>query len=67
MVHTTPHEWDPSILGYEHPENNGEPDWAIDPIKNFQFDPKFDEFGDYVKRSLSVLDRLDDTSNFTNS
>ena len=28
---TSPHEWDPSVLDYEHPENNGEPDWAIDP------------------------------------
>ena len=23
---TSPHEWDPSVLEYEHPENNGEPD-----------------------------------------
>ena len=30
-VHLSPHEWDPSVLDYEHPENNGEPDWAIDP------------------------------------
>ena len=36
---TSPHEWDPSELDYEHPENNGEPDWAIDPNKTFQFDP----------------------------
>ena len=53
---TSPHEWDPSVLDYEHPENNGEPDWAIDPNENFQFDPNFDEFGDYVNRSLSILD-----------
>ena len=58
---TSPHEWDPSILDYEHPQNNGEPDWAIDPNKKFQFDPNFDEFGDYVNRSLSILDILDDT------
>ena len=36
---TSPHEWDPSVLDYEHPENNEEPDWAIDPNENFQFDP----------------------------
>ena len=61
-VHLTcPHEWDPSVLDYEHPENNGEPDWAIDPNKNFQFDPNFDEFGEYVNRSLSILDILDET------
>ena len=27
---TSPHEWDPSVLDYEHPHDNGEPDWAID-------------------------------------
>ena len=32
---TSPHEWDPSVLYYEHPENNGEPDWPIDPNENF--------------------------------
>ena len=58
---TSPHEWDPSILDFEHPENNGESDWAIDPNENFQFDPNFDEFGDYVNRSLSILDILDET------
>ena len=36
---TSTHEWDPSVLDYEHPENNREPDWAIDPNGNFQFDP----------------------------
>ena len=58
---TSLHEWDPSVLDYEHPENNGEPDWAIDPNEKFQFDPNFDEFGDYVNRSLSILDILDET------
>ena len=36
---TSPHEQDPYVLDYEHPENNREPDWAIDPNENFQFDP----------------------------
>ena len=48
-------------MNYEHPENDGEPDWAIDPNENFQFDHNFDEFGDYVNRSLSILDILDET------
>ena len=26
---TSPHGWDPSVFDYEHPENNGEPDWTI--------------------------------------
>ena len=42
---TSPHEWDPSVLDYEHPGNNGEPDWAFDLNEIFQFDPNFDEFG----------------------
>ena len=58
---TSPDEWDPSVLDYELPENDVEPDWAIDPTKTFQFDPNFDEFGDYVNRSLSILDILDET------
>ena len=58
---TSPHEWDPSVLDYKHPENNGETDWAIDPNETFQFDPHFDEFGDYVNRSQSILDILDET------
>ena len=47
---TSPHEWDPSVLDYEHPEDNGEPDWTNDPNERFQFHPDFDEFGDYVNR-----------------
>ena len=58
---TSPHEWDPYVLDYEHPENNTEPDWVIDPNETFQFNPNFDEFGDYVNRSLSILDIFDET------
>ena len=58
---TSPHEWDPSVLDYVHPEDNGEHDWANDLNERFPFDPNFDEFGDYVNRSLSILDILDDT------
>ena len=61
---TSPHEWNPSVLDFEHPEDNVEPDWANDPNEKFQFDPNFDEFGDYVNRSLSILDILDDTPKF---
>ena len=65
---TNPHEWDPSVLDYVHPEDNGEPDCtndpndcANDPNERFQFDPNFDEFSDYVNGSLSILDIIDDT------
>ena len=58
---TSPHEWDPSVLDYEHPGNNGEPDWAIDPNEIFQFDPNFGNLVTNVNRSLSILDILDET------
>ena len=34
---TSPHEWDPSVLDYEHPEDNGERDWANIQMKGFNF------------------------------
>ena len=37
---TSPHEWDPSVLDYEHPEDNWEPNSTIDPNERFQFDPR---------------------------
>ena len=36
---TSPDEFDPSVLDYKHPENNGEPDWAIDPNEKFSLIP----------------------------
>ena len=56
---TSSHGWDPSVLDYD--ENHGEPDWAIDPNQNVQVHPNFDEFRDYVDRTLSSLDILDET------
>ena len=32
---TSPQEWDPSVLDYVHPEDNGEPNSTYDSIKNF--------------------------------
>ena len=48
-------------MDYEHPQNNGEPDRTTDPNANYQFDSDLDEIGDYVNRSLSSLDILDET------
>ena len=28
---TSPHEWDPSVLDYSHPNTHGYPPWAPDP------------------------------------
>ena len=51
---TSPQEWDPSVLDYVYPEDNGEPDWDNDPTENFQFDPTFDECDDYINKSHSI-------------
>ena len=53
------------LYGYVHVEDNGETDWANDPTERFQFDPNFDEFGDYINSTLSILDILDDTPQIT--
>ena len=45
-VHLTGHnEWDPSVLAYTHPSDDGEPPWSNDPDERFVFDSNFDEFG----------------------
>ncbi len=55
---TSPHEWDPSVLDYEHSEDD--PTWLTNPNDRFMFDPKFDEFGDYNNRVILALDYLAD-------
>ena len=32
---TSPQEWDPSVLDYVHPKDNGEPNSTYDLIENF--------------------------------
>ena len=36
---TSPHEWDPSVLDYEHPENIGELIRPLIPSKTFSLTP----------------------------
>ena len=38
---TSPHEWDPTVLDYVYPEDNGEPNWTHDPTEKFQFTHQF--------------------------
>ena len=62
-VHLTgPHEWDPSVLDYTHPSGDGKPAWSNDPDERFEFDPNFDEFGDYTQRATQTLSILDDST-----
>ena len=57
-----PHEWDPSVLDYTHPSDDGEPPWSNDPDERFAFDPNFDEFEDYTQRAIQTLSILIDSS-----
>ena len=55
---TSIHEWDPSVLGYSHPEGDGEPLWVCDPQHLDLFDPNFDTHGLYTKRAINTLSSL---------
>ena len=55
-----PHEWDPSVLDFIHPSDDGEPPWFNNPDERFAFDPNFDDLG-ITKVGQSKLS-LDDSS-----
>ena len=60
-VHLTSiHEWDPSVLGYSHPEGDGEPIQACDPQHIDLIDPNFDTHGLYMKTAINILSSLAD-------
>ena len=60
---TSPQEWNPSVLDYVHPNNNGEPNSTYDLIEKFQFDPTVDEFDDYINKLLSITPQISSTHN----
>ena len=51
---TSPQEWDPFVLDYLNPKDNGEPNSTYDSIGKFQFDPTFDEFDDYINNYFQL-------------
>ena len=57
-----PHEWDPSVLDHAYPSHDGEATWSTDPNERFQFDPNFDEFGDYTQKPIETLNILNDST-----
>ena len=60
-VHLTGiHEWDPSVLEFRYPEEDGEPVWACDPQHVDLIDPNFDHQGLYTKRAINTLPSLAD-------
>ena len=60
---TSPQEWDPSVLDYVHPKDNGESNLTYDSIEKFQVDPTFDEFDDYINKLLSITPQISSTHN----
>ena len=60
---TSPQEWDPSVLDYVHPKGNAEPNSPYDSTENFQVDPTFDEFDDYINKLLSITPQISSTHN----
>ena len=60
---TSPQQWDPSVLDNVHPKDNGEPNATYDLIEKFQVDPTFDEFDDYINKSLSITPQISSTHN----
>ena len=58
-VHLTSiHEWDTSVLDYDHTEGDGEPVWACDPQHIDLLDPNIDTHGLYAKRAINTLSSL---------
>ncbi|KAL7571369.1 hypothetical protein ACA910_007681 [Epithemia clementina (nom. ined.)] len=57
---TSPHEWDPSVLDYSHPEGPDNPDWAPDPDLIRTHDERIDPYGYYTKRVVLNLESLCD-------
>ena len=58
---TSPHEWDPSVLGYSHPNTHGYPSWAPDPSVRDQHDQRIDECGNIHHRTINTLSIVSDT------
>ena len=60
---TSPQQWDPSVLDYVHPKDNGEPNSTYDSTEKFQVDPIFDEFDDYINKLFSITPQISTTHN----
>ena len=52
VVLTSPHEWDPSVLDYSHPNTHGYPSSASGPSARDQHDPRIDECGIIHNRAI---------------
>ena len=55
---TNPHEWDPSVLDYSHPNTCGYPSCTPDPSVRDQHDSRIDECGNIHHRNIHALSIL---------
>ena len=60
---TSPHEGDPSVLDYSHPNTHGYPSWTPDSSVRDPHDPRIDECGNIHHWTLHTLSILSDTPN----
>ena len=58
---TSPHEWDPSVLDYSHPNTVDTPPGHPDPSARDKHDPRLDEYGNIHHRTIHTLSILSDT------
>ena len=58
---TSPHEWNPTVLDYSHPNTHGYPSWAPDPSVRDQCDPRIDESGNIHHGTIHTLSIQSDT------
>ena len=59
---TSPHEWDPSVLDYSHPNTHRSPSWSPDSSARDQHDPRIDEYGIIHHRIIHTLSIFSETS-----
>ena len=57
---TSPHEWDPYVLDYSHPNTCGYPFWTPDPSARDQHNPRIDQCGNIHIRAIYTLAILSD-------
>ena len=57
---TSPHECDPAVLDYSHPNTHEYPRWAPDPAVRDQHDPRIDECGNIYNRTIHTQSILSD-------
>ncbi|KAL7578501.1 hypothetical protein ACA910_011564 [Epithemia clementina (nom. ined.)] len=62
---TNPADWDPALLDYEFPVQDGQPVWdQLMDTRPYE-EPRFDDFGDFTGKVVVTLDTLTDDTLYT--